>query len=1058
MKFVERCVARPVVVTMLMAALAGLGIYSYQKSPREMFPKVDMPIVTVSTVYEGAGPDEIEQLISKELEEEISTVEGIKNLESISQQGLSIVMVEFYLGTDVDAAAADVRAKVNLVQNELPDAAFDPVTMKFDFSAMPILVLSVSADRPLKEIYDKVDQLIKDRISTVPGVASVEVVGGEEREIHILTSQQRLRAYGINITDIALAIAAANLESPGGHFSQSEHEYNLRIRGKFTDLDQIRDLPVTLPDGKTEKLRTFAEVKDSFKEIRERARADGETCVGLNVKKRSEGNTVAVDREIKEQVAQLLANQLTDDYRIVVQDEQAPWITASINNVFENMGIGILLTAVALFLFLHSARATGIISFTMPISVAATFIVMFLMDFSINLMSMMGLAMTIGVLVNNAILVLENITRYLHLGHEPKLAAVEGTSEIAVAVSSTTLTNVVVFVPIAFMGGIVGQFFRDFGLTAAFATVVSLLVSFTLAPMLASKILTKENTSAKGKSILDRIGQRFDKGLDGLKVSYGKALAFCLNHRIIVTGMTLLLFVGSLSLGGLIGMEFITSMDQGKFIVSLEMPVGTRFEETDRAVAEIETVLSNQDILPELKNIYSSIGKTSGGDIGGSSQAVNIAQIMVNVVDKEFRERSTENIMNDLRGEFAKTTIPGARIKLLEISGGGGGAAPIQMQIVGDDIDRIRKFSEKAMVVMKDPTRVPGTLDVDTNFRIGQPEIRIIPDKDKCRDAMVDTRYLSSVVAATFEGLIMSEYTEGAFNYDIRVKSDEQSRRDRNDVENLTIINQMGQAIPLAELATIEDDLGPAQLFRKNRQSMIKVSCDVSETSPGEVVRDIETHLAPLLEEYPDCSIVFTGDIQMMEESNKFLGEALLMAVCLTYALLAALLESFTQPLVIMISLPLSLIGVFWALFLMGGTFSIFSIMSIIMLVGLVINNSIIVIDYVNTLRRRGVARYDAIIESGTTRLRPILMANLTTVVALIPLAMGRGFGGEMMSPMAMVQIGGLIAGGWMGLLIVPVIFTISDDFNCFVISSFKRKPKTETTPEPESVPPVAES
>jgi len=389
--------------------------------------------------------------------------------------------------------------------------------------------------------------------------------------------------------------------------------------------------------------------------------------------------------------------------------------------------------------------------------------------------------------------------------------------------------------------------------------------------------------------------------------------------------------------------------------------------------------------------------------------------------------------MDRLRPTLAKAHIPGARIKLLEISGGGGGESPIQLEIMGDDINRINEFAHKTMSIMSDPELVPGTIDIDTNYRLGQPEIHIVPDREKCRDNLVDTRFLTQVVAATFEGLIVSEYRDGAFNYDIRVKSDEQSRKTLGDIEEVTVVNRNGSLIPLPELAAIRYTTGPAQLFRKNRQSMITISCDASGRSSGQVVADIEKHIQPLLAEYPDINIFYGGEIEMMQESFTRMGVALIMAVSLTYMLLAALLESFTQPLIIMASLPLSLIGVFFSLFLMGGTFSIFSIMSIVMLVGLVINNSIIVLDYVNTLRRRGKNRHDAIIEAGSTRLRPILMANLTTVVAMIPLAMGLGWGGEMRAPMAMVQIGGLIAGGGMGLLIVPVIYTLSDDFNNWV-------------------------
>ena len=1031
MKLTETCVSRPVLVTMIMLALAGIGVFCYVQLSREVFPDVEFPIVTVFTVYEGAGPEEIEQLVSKELEDEISTIEGIKHLYSISQQGVSQVMAEFYLETDVDVAAADVRAKVNLVRGRLPEAAEDPIVMKFDIAALPVMRLAVAAPRPLREVFQVADERIKDRLSTVPDVASVTITGGEEREIHILTDQQRLRAQGLSITNVAAAVAAANLETPGGHIRQGSREYNIRLRGKFSDLEQIRNLRVMAPAGGSIYLRDIAEVRDAHKEIREKARADGKVCVGMDVQKRAGGNTVAVDAAVRKKLEEL-KEILPDDYEITIQEERASWIISSIENVFNNMAVGIILTAGALFLFLHSLRSVVIISLTMPISVAATFIIMYLMGFTLNLMSLMGLAMTIGVLVNNAILVMENIVRYLHLDRPGDEAAVEGTNEIAVAVASTTLTNVVVFVPIAFMGGIVGQFFRDFGLTATFATIVSLFVSFTLAPMMASKLLTKENTGISGSGLSQRFGRSFDSHFSRFRDRYAHTLSWFLRHRVVSVVLVVVLLAGSVFLAKEIGSEFITSMDQGKFVVSLEMPVGTRIEETDEAAAQIEAVLADKKVLGELVSMYSSIGRVAG-DGGGASQAVNIAQISVSLVDKSARDESTKEIMDRLRGALASAHIPGARIKLLEKGAGGGGEAPIQMELMGDDIGKLNEMAEKAKAIMADAARVPGVVDIDSNYRLGQPEIHIVPDREKCRDNNVDTRFVSRVVAASFEGLIVSEYREGAFNYDIRVKSDEKSRAQLDDLRELTVMNGQGVLIPLPQLAQISVTTGPAQVFRKNRQNLVTVSCDVSGRSSGEVVADIREQLKPLLADYPGVHIFFGGEIERMQESFGRLFMALIMAVSLTYMLLASLLESFTQPLIIMVALPLSLIGVFVALFLMGGTFSIFSIMAIIMLVGLVINNSIIVIDYVNILRRAGKSRYEAIIESGRTRLRPILMANTTTVVAMIPLALGLGWGGEMRAPMAMVMIGGMFAGGGLGLLIIPVIYTISDDFNNWV-------------------------
>ncbi len=1044
-------------MAMMMLALAGLGAYSYFQLPQELYPNVEFPYVSVVTIYEGAGPDEIEQLITKELEDEISTVEGVKHLWSISEQGRSIVMAEFYLDTDVDVAAADVRAKVNLVRPTLPDSAKDPIVQKFDFNALPIIQLAISAPRSQRDVFEMADQRIKDRIATVPDVASVTLIGGEEREIHILTNQQRLRSKGLSIRDVITTVAAANLESPGGRIEQNSREYNIRLRGKFIDLDQIRNLKILLTSGaskgNTENtssgpeeiyLWEVAEVKDAFKDIRDMVRASGKACVGMQIQRRADGNTVAINKAVNKQIEDL-RKVLPDDYEITVQDEQASWIVGALENVFGNMRIGILLTAIALFIFLHSLRGTLIVALTMPISVTATFIIMYLTGFTLNLMSMMGLAMTIGILVDNSVLVLENITRHLHMDMPPKEAAIKGTMDVGIAVVATTMTNVVIFVPIAFMGGIIGQFFKDLGLAATFATICSLFISFTLTPMLAALLLTKQNTEPGEKGIVNRFGRRFDRGLERVKGGYAGSLRWCLRHRFWTLVLVVALLIGAFQLSPFIGAEFITTMDQGKFVVMLEMPTGTRLSETSQAVNDLENILLDKKVVPELVSTYSVIGRSQSGGFGATSQAVNVAQIFVKLTTKDLRRRSTDDIMNSLRPVFAQADIPGARIKLMESSEGGGGESPIMMEITGDNLESLKQFAVRAVKIITNPEQVSGAVDVDTNYRPGQPEVRIIPDRDKCRDAGVNVEFLSQVVLASFEGIVVNEYREGVFNYDIRVRNDKQTRRNIKDVYDLTVINSQRQLIPLPQLARIEEKTGPSQLNRKDRQSLITVTADVkSGHNLGEVVDDIRKHMEPLLKEYPDCRIYFGGQTEMMEESFGRLRVAMIMAICLTYMLLGSLLESFSEPFMILMSLPLSLIGVLLALFLMGGTFSIFSIMSMVILIGLVINNAIIVLNYVKILRREGKERTEAFVQAGTVRLRPMLMTNLTTIAALIPLALGLGWAGEIQAPMAMVQIGGLVTGGWIGLLVVPVIYVLTEDFGKFLKRLLRRNHAAE--------------
>ena len=1041
MQLVKFSVRRPVLISMVILALSGMGLFCYTQLNSELFPKVDMPIVTVITTYPGAGPDEIEQLISREIEDEVSTIEGIKHINSVSSQGASFVVIEFYLEIDIDVAAADVRAKVDIVRDRLPEDADDPIVEKFNFTEAPVMELAMSAPRTLKEVYFWADEKVKNRLSNVPGVASVDIVGGQEREIHIITDQQRLRSSNVSMLDVVSAVKQANLELPGGFIRQDTKEYNVRVKGKFTSLDEIANMKVGLHSGRAVYLRDIAEIKDHYKDIRTMARADGQACVGISIQKRSDGNVVKVDHGVREKLKEL-ETYLPADFEITVQNDQAPMVTSSIDNVFSNIVSAIIMTAIALFIFLHSMRSSVVISFSMPVSVLTTFIIMYLCGFTLNMLSLMGVAMTVGVLVNNSIFVLENIVRYLHMGHDPKMAADEGSSEIAVAVMASTLTNVVVFVPIAFMGGIVGQFFKDFGLAATFATLVSLFVSFTLAPMMSGRLLNYENTSSEGPGIAKAFGRWFDRQFESLKETYANLLGWFLKNRVLVILLTIVAFVFSSKVP--IGFEFFTQMDQGRFVVLVEMPTGTLLSETDKAVAKIEESLRDEQELPELVQLYSTIGYTAGGSFGGSNENMNTGQINVKIKDRVERTRSTKQVMADLRTYLARVNVPGARIKLLESEGGGGTDVAVQLDLLGDDIDHLRKFGNEVFEAVNDPQRCPGAIDVDTNYRMGQPEIKIVPDRIKCRSYNIEPAYVAQSVMGNFEGLLAGEYRDGSFEYDIRVRGDYGSRDKIADVADYIIPLPAGGMVRLPDVAQIEYTTGPSQLFRRDRQGQVSITCDVAPgTTQGELAEIIEQQVKIIKLKYPDCSYAFSGEVEMMKESNQRMGIALVIAICLTFMLVASLLESIGQAVIIMFALPLSMIGVFLGLYLTGQTFSIFSIMSVIMLVGLVVNNSIVVLDHSNHLQKeKGMDCDQSLIESGRTRLRPILMANITTIIALIPLALGWGWGGEMRQSMAVVQIGGLITGGMLGLLVVPSIYSLTSDWFHFFSGNKKKEIK----------------
>lgn len=1032
-------------MTMVIFSFVVIGLFSLTKLGIDFLPEIEFPYVTIVTVYPGAGPEEVETLITKPIEEEVSALSGLKQLTSIAQEGMSLTFLEFELGRDVDLAAIDVKDKVDAIRSELPEDAFDPEIQKFDVNAIPIMSLAVSSPRPLDKLYVLTDEEIKRQLNRIDGLASVEIIGGKEREIVVAADRRKLQARGLSILQVVQALGQENLNLPSGHIAAERKEYSIRVTGEFNSVEEIKNL--YLPMGQDDppvRLADIANVEDTFAEQRELARMNGVTSVGLSLVKRTDANAVQVGRKVKQEL-EILKKTLPSDVEITVARDRTEFIENSVFDVRDNLIIGILLTALVLFLFLHSWKGTVIAAISMPVSIISTFTLLMFADFTLNMMSLMALAISVGILVTNSIVVLENIERYRLMGKSIKEAASMGTREIAVAVAAATLTNIVVFTPIAFMSGITGQFFKQFGLTVSFATLFSLLVSFTLTPMMAayrlSKFVYALAAAVTGTlvffslgpvifflmvllliliglltwtGVLKRFFAAWDRFYNELAVSYRKSLQFFLGHQILLFSIVTLLFISSLVVASLfIGSQFFPRSDFGNFAVSIEMPSGATLEETNRVLKRVEEEVNRT---PDVKSVFSQIGTNESGEFT-VNEGVHLGAVIVQLKDKPPRDRSSFDIIDELRPRLVD--IPGAQILLQPGSMFGGGGADLTIEIVGPDNKVLADLAEH---VVEMAGSVRGVVDPRSSWKTGKPELKISPRREMLADQSSSVAELGMSMRTMVEGQKVSKYREGNREYDIRVKLQEADLQRIEEIPDFGIMTANGPQ-KISSIANLDIGEGPSQILRKGKQRMVTVSAELTGTTLG----DVQNLLQPQFDtmKIPEgYSIRFGGESEHMAESFAEMGRALILAIVLTYMLMAAILESYIHPLTIMITLPLGLIGVLYALFLSGGSISIISLMAIIMLVGIVVNNGILLIDYTETLRRdRKLPLMEAVLEASPTRLRPIIMINLATALGMLPLALGLGAGGEFRAPMAIASIGGLISSTVFTLFLIPALY-----------------------------------
>ncbi|MFO7895486.1 MAG: efflux RND transporter permease subunit [Candidatus Cloacimonadales bacterium] len=1006
---------RPVLVTVALLLLVIFGSMFYFNLPINLMPSADIPYVTIQTIYPGAGPDETEAQLTKRVEDAVSTISLIDFIDSYSMDNASIVLIAFELEKDIDVAVAEVKQKVDAIANQFPADVEKPTIDKLDFGASAIMEILLTGDLTPLQLYEIADKELREKFSQVEGVAKVEITGGQEREIKVELDDKVVVQNMISLPQLTQILAAHNMNMPGGQFQQNDQEYSVRLQGEFAELETLRQLEIPTAFG-SKQLRQIAEVTDSGKEIRKRSiffdnasKDRQENVVKLSIMKTSEGNPVAIAEKIREAMTEIKAD-LPASAELKIIDDSTDYIKGSVDDTMTNVLLGIFFTGLVLLFFLHDIRSTIIVALAMPTAIISTFILLDWFGFSLNMLSLMGLSTSVGVLVANSVVVLENIFRHKEMGHNRRVASDRGTAEVTVAVVASTLTNVVVFVPLAMMNTMVGQFLKEFAFTVTFATIFSLLISFTLTPMLASLILPEKKKK-------NPIGAAFEKMFHAWERSYKTSLNFVLKNKFVATlvsGSAIVLFVITLMIiGPTLGFELFPVMDEGKIQISFDLPVGYNLQQTAEMYAEIEEIVA---AYPEVKQIFASLGSQ-----GMVDEAVNLANVSVQLVDVDKRERSSNEMVDLLIQDLA--VIPDLDVKVAARSSAGGGGNAIDFYLQGYDVAILSAISDE---FIEKAQSIEGLINFDSNLKSGKPEITLYPKREELAATGLTNYDLAMTLRSAVEGLTATKYREQGEEYDVVISLKSESVNSPEDIKNIPIVSPQG-VFRLSQLADIEFTEGTTKILHRDK---IKSANFTGGVAAGYAQGDVMNELSQLQTEFDlpaGYRFIWGGMSEMMQENTSEMAKAFLIAIMLTYLLLAALLESFAKPLLILGTLPLALIGVLLAMYIFQINMGMISMMGIIMLIGIVVNAAILILDYTEQLRKQGKTSKEALLEAGPTKLKPILMSAVAISFGMLPMAMGIGdAGAEMRIPLGIVSIGGIIVATFMTLYVIPALYYLT--------------------------------
>lgn len=1022
-------IKRPVFATMMMVALVVLGTVSYFRLSVDEYPDVTYPVIVVQTAYPGASPEVVERELSKPMEEALNTTEGLKEITSTSMEGASLVRLQFHLGVDVQAMQPEVQGKIGRIRRTLPRDMEEPIVVRFDPNDRPIMSIAVqSAVRPMRELTDLAEEVIGNRIESIPGVGGVQVVGGAAREIRIELDPIALRAYGISPAQVVAAVQRENQEVPAGRVQRGNEERLVRITGRITDPLLFGDVAVTVRNGAPIRVRDVGNVVDGTAEKRSASYMGDNPALSLDILKITGANTVEVADQVRVVVEELQRQLPSDISLLVIRDDSAK-IREALFDVELTLVLGAILTVMIIYLFLASWRSTVITGLTLPVAIISSFFAMWAFGFTLNTMTLLALSLSIGLLIDDAIVVRENIVRHVGMGKDHYTASKEGTSEIGLAVFATTLAVIAVFIPVAFMGGMIGRIFYQFGVTVAFAVFVSLFVSFTLDPMLSSvwhdpEAEHHDEEARKKSGPIRKVALAFDSVFERVADKYPAALEKAIKHRWAMLTAALASVAVAFVIASGLGFTFMPDYDAGEFNLSFRTQPGSRLEYTIAKGQSLDTIVS---AIPEVDFTYLTVG-------AGFRGTTTNGRLFVKLKPAHERSRSMAEIQNEIRPHMRRisgtfVSIEGTRSIF------GGFRQPIVVNVQGQDPARLKLIANQVLEIMRS---VPGLAEPQSSDEGDIPQLDVRVDRQQAWAAGLGVGSIAATLQPLFSGTRATLWQdEQGYSHDVRVVYPDSLRANAEDVANIPVTGTaidyrtgLPAAIPLSQVAEVRSGVGPQQIDRRQLERQISISAGVI---PGAAVGDVATQVQKAIDAVvlpPGYRTVFTGDVENLNETKGYVLEAIVLAIVFIYLILASLFGSFMQPLAIMFSLPLAFLGVALALWLTGGTLNVMSMIGIIMLMGLVTKNGILLIDFVNQAREAGKDRTTAIKEAGRIRLRPIIMTTAAMIFGMLPLALAIGEGAEQRSPMAHAVIGGLITSTFLTLFVVPAVYTLLDDLS----------------------------
>ncbi|MFD2935650.1 efflux RND transporter permease subunit [Spirosoma flavum] len=1044
MKFVETIIKRPSFIIVLFAILTIGGLFSYRLLSYELLPEFSTPVITITTIYPGAAPSEVETEVSKKIEDAVSGLDNLDDVKSNSFENASVLVVQFKAGTDIDLALQDAKREIDKIVSDLPDDAEQPSLSKISPSDQPIMQLLATSTLPNEVFYQQVEDKYLPILQQIKGVADITMVGGDKREIRVNVNDDKLNYYGLSLLQVSQAINQANLDFPTGKVKSTTENMTLRLAGKFTSLDDIRKLVVATPaNGSPIRIGDVANVTDGITDPNSISRYNGQNGIGLFIKKQSDANAVEISRLVQEKLALVEKENAKDKVHFAIAYDSSIFTLASVEAVTHDLFLAVGLVAIVMLLFLHSLRNAFIVMISVPASLISAFLFMYVMGYSLNLMTLLALSLVIGILVDDSIVVLENIQRHLEMGKNRWRATLDGVSEIGFAAIAITLVIVVVFIPITFVDSVIADLLRQFALTVAFATMVSLVVSFTLTPWLTSMLAKLEHLNPKNP--FQAFLLWFEKGLTSLTSGYHSSLGWVLSHKLAFTGILIAIFVftGWVMSLGIIGSEFVAQGDQGKFLLTMKLDKSVSLQQNNLTSRSIENYLRKKH---EVQTVFANVGGASTGLNSTGQGAANRTELTIELAPAEDRpgHMPTESYMMTVRKELAER-FPAIEFGSSIIGIVNSGTAPIEIFLSGDDINKNLAAAQDLANRIK---KTPGANDVNISMETTNPEVRVEIDRERMAKLGLNIQTVGATLQNAFAGNDDSKFRDDGEDYDIRVMLDAFDRKNPDDVKNINFFSpSTNRPVRLAEFANVSLSNGPSLLERKNRRSSVTVTANTLGTGSGTLTAVIQADLAshPLP---AGVTVSWGGDAKNQSEGFGSLGIAMLAGLMLVYFIMVLLYDSFVYPFVVLFSVPVAVIGALLALALTSSNIGIFAMLGMLMLIGLVVKNAILIVDFANQQKAQGVPFRQAILHAGEERLRPILMTTIAMVIGMFPIATASGAGAEWKNSLAWVLIGGLSSSMLLTIYLVPMMYYLVDRLQEWFTNRFSKVKEAEAVPE----------